>query len=819
MPLATVHEYAPASTTKRNKTTYQPKWTYEPSPFSPPQPIIARMDPPEESIPYIVDIEVKDIITKGFKLIPNPENPQELTLPADLQHYCIQPNIAQTIAQIFKVKYMPQKTDEDEWYESVMRLMDKAPHSALIYMQDNQIYVGDINEEESQIITKDKPAIEQPEHFLLFTTCDTSKAYLYRNSQCYKVELGEAVHAIIGDAKKIDLRKIPPNDPLWIAIKAAEEKELKQMENYKVFQPTTKQEHINQIKKQAPFPTKFVYEYKVIDGKKAIKARLVAEGVKKFDFREGIDSTTGMPRPRALRLLCTYVTQRPKFTPRDVLALDVKNAFLQSPMIGSKPVLVQAPKRYPQLFGKDGIAILNQALYGTQEAGRCWELFFRDKVIIPLGFTQSLAQDSVYIRYINQNGKQVIDAVVYVHVDDVLIFSGASTADAIATEISKKVEFKDKPYIPTRFCGIDFEVSELGIFLGQPHLTKELHVPDATTKIDKPLPLNATERYHDTDSGSKPLNVTGHGQYRKVNGEYLFIQITRPDCLFSMSYNGRSCHAPTESDWRLLVQSCQYAKQTYEYGLYYPSREAIKRGHQPGFKYRGNDIPSNYYNQDGSAKTQQWEVYVDASFLLQCAQTGYIIMLNGCLIDMRSVRQKRQASSTTKAELNAIFEAIDSIYINQWLASELLLFTNNDLTTMWSDSLNLVQAFNNDHPKMNEAAMRMNVLQIRRLIDNLIFKESPTNPAMDQLPNTKARIEAAKQPTENKRSRDKEHSCLLFMTILDQLATHKFTKVAINHVDGINNKADALTKPLDVFNIYKDAILYHVSCVKPTNQN
>ena len=189
---------------------------------------------------------------------------------------------------------------------------------------------------------------------------------------------------------------------------------------------------------------------------------------------------------------------------------------------------------------------------------------------------------------------------------------------------------------------------------------------------------------------------------------------------------------------------------------------------------------------------------------------------------MRSVRQKRQAASTTKAELNAIFECLDAVYVNQWLANELLMFDGTDVTTMWSDSLNLVQAFNTDHPKMNEAAMRMNVLQIRRLINNLIFKETPVDVPREMLPNTQAKYLAATDPTtgvvanSKKLSRDKEHSFLLFMTILDHLRDYRFTKVEINHVDGVNNKADALTKALDVFNIYKDAILHHVSCVKGT---
>ena len=113
--------------------------------------------------------------------------------------------------------------------------------------------------------------------------------------------------------------------------------------------------------------------------------------------------------------------------------------------------------------------------------------------------------------------------------------------------------------------------------------------------------------------------------------------------------------------------------------------------------------------------------------------------------------------------------------------------------------------------------MRMHVLQIRRLIDNLMFKETPIDSPMENLTETNARLQAAKNSSEKKKNRDKEHSCLLFSTILDNLENYKFTKVAIKHVDGVNNKADALTKPLDVFPIFKDQILHHVSCVRNSN--
>ena len=86
MPFAWVHEYAPH--TDNNRVSYQPKWTYEENPFSPPQPIVAKLQAPEDSIPYIKAVNVEDIITNGFQLIPHEQYPTELTIPKDLQRYC-----------------------------------------------------------------------------------------------------------------------------------------------------------------------------------------------------------------------------------------------------------------------------------------------------------------------------------------------------------------------------------------------------------------------------------------------------------------------------------------------------------------------------------------------------------------------------------------------------------------------------------------------------------------------------------------------------------------------------------------------------------
>ena len=190
--------------------------------------------------------------------------------------------------------------------------------------------------------------------------------------------------------------------------------------------------------------------------------------------------------------------------------------------------------------------------------------------------------------------------------------------------------------------------------------------------------------------------------------------------------------------------------------------------------------------------------------------------------------KKRQASSTTKAELNGVFENLDALVINQWLAAELLILNPGDTTQLWSDALNVVTAINSDHPRLNEAALKAYVMQIRRLVGGMKMAEGPVHKAIDQLPTVREGIKAADAvlsassttttstptkptavaPSSRKIRIDDEHCCLLFATIVDLIKNYKLATIEVQHIDGIHNKADGLTKPLDILPIFKNTILY-----------
>jgi hypothetical protein len=329
----------------------------------------------------------------------------------------------------------------------------------------------------------------------------------------------------------------------------------------------------------------------MIYGELDIKARLVAEGMKRFDRREGLDTSTAMPHVRALRFLCAWITQRGDFGPEDILQADVKNAFLQSPSLSKVPVVVSAPREMPDLFGVTGLAVLKQSLYGTREAGRNWEVHLRN-ILLGLGYAPCQSHQGVYIRRVARDDVYEIDGVLYVHVDDFLAFSGRTKARVLMDEVSSKMEFKTQAKPIHRFTGFDVHVSVDGVFMNQELLASSLDVKACESKRTPfyPLPLNLA-REEDAIEASPSVSKQSHRRYRSLLGSLSYLQHTRLDLLFALSFFGRYANRPTEYALRLLEHTCMYAKSTASLGLVFPSRVGRAKGIRNGSVFADISTP------------------------------------------------------------------------------------------------------------------------------------------------------------------------------------------------------------------------------------
>ena len=94
------------------------------------------------------------------------------------------------------------------------------------------------------------------------------------------------------------------------------------------------------------------------------------------------------------------------------------------------------------------------------------------------------------------------------------------------------------------------------------------------------------------------------------------------------------------------------------------------------------------------------------------AVSGFIIMLNGSPICYRSYVQRRVCNSSTAAEVQALYDGVDTLAATAFLLKELGI---QDLSTaVWVDSNNLVSGVHKVNPTVSEPST---LLQLRQIQD------------------------------------------------------------------------------------------------------
>ena len=619
---------------------------------------------------------------------------------------------------------------------------------------------------------------------------------------------------IVGEAKKVVMKDLTDDQRRQVI--AARVKEMGQMKHYHVLAPTT-QEEATANGAARPLSTKFIYEFKMTDGVVGIKARLVAEGMKKLDRRVGVDVVTGMPHSRALMFLFAWVTRQPGYCKESVLTADVKTAFLQSPM--TTPVLVRKPRdllpnEEGGMFGPEGLAWAVQALYGTREAPREWEKYFLS-IVTKLGYVRSRCHPGVYIRYVvKEDGRKEVEAVLFVHVDDIIAF-GLPNAHAVMAELRAKVDFKAAPAVPTRVLGFDVRVTDDDIVVDQHVHAEALPVRvQHGKKYAKPLPGTLRGEQQSVNvpfEADVPCTDDEHAVYRKIQGILLFLRHTRPDILYALSYLGRGLKAPTRRDLRMLGHTARYVKSTARCGLRFTTAATAMK--------EGRDSPCDHalYRELGGPRVQAeggtvhaMDAYADASLML-VGQSGFLITMDGMVVCASSSKQRKRATNTTKAESEATHDALDVVIVLLVFAQELGCDVR---PCIWIDPLNLVRLIGSFHANPSEESLRPQLIAMQQLLDGDIAgrllraracRDQGVLVASDR---EWAAFEAQLGKEAATRARKPHAEALLgFRSVLAlhdkldevyDLTAIPTTRIQLRHIPGPKNPADGLTKPMSV---------------------
>ena len=446
---------------------------------------------------------------------------------------------------------------------------------------------------------------------------------------------------------------------------------------------------------------------------------------------------------------------------------DAQDAFAHSPP-PEHPTFISLDNAYIEWYKERFGVDLDRSLVlpvlhahqGHPESGRLWEQHI-DKILASpeLGFRSTTHARNIY--------RAVIDGhpvLLLRQVDDFAIAcEHEETAKKICAIIGSKLQLpseKDPPFkylgLLKEFNGIDIQQGADGIHISCTSYIERVmkshgwDTPPVTSNREKksPIPEDSIDRLHAEpgfdDSTAEHQNLVSEFgfRYRTLLGELLYTYVTcRLDVGYALVLLSKYSHAPGRLHFRLLKDCAKYLRDTRHWGLqfYRPSP-------------RSDLPPSNFahLHEDptlpvfpGIASPFTLEAYVDAAHAndlkTRRSTTGYAIHLCGAAIAYRTKTQSVTATSSTEAEFIA---AVSTAKTVKYLRSVLyeLGFKQHAPTIIREDNASAINMVN------------------------------------------------APSPTERSRHIDIQH-----FAIQDW---KRSKQIILQHIPGILNPADDLTKPL-----------------------
>ena len=361
--------------------------------------------------------------------------------------------------------------------------------------------------------------------------------------------------------------------------------------------------------------TRWVIVPKEINGIITTKARLVVRG---FEDQDSEKSETNSPTctKEAIRIALSIIAANEW----DCKSIDAKAAFLQGKPL-NRDIFVKPPKEAQT----KNIWKLKKAVYGLNEASRCWY----DKVkeeLTKLGLTCSKF-DEAFFFYKDQDN---LGGLISVHVDDFLNAGDDKFNDQLDA-LKKNLVFGSDMSTPMRFLGTNIhQKKNKEIIVHQDNYCREIEKMDIKFKENKARTLTSDEQY----------------LYRKIVGQLNWLASqTRPDLSFDV------CHLSTKLN-EATIKDATYANKV------------IKKANSQSVSLKFSKLKYPI----------KLLAFCDASYANLpdgSSQGGTVIFLsddnnNVSPISWWSKKLRRVCKSTEAAETMAMLDAIDACI---WISS------------------------------------------------------------------------------------------------------------------------------------------------------
>ena len=315
--------------------------------------------------------------------------------------------------------------------------------------------------------------------------------------------------------------------------------------------------------------------------------------------------------------------------------MDVRNAYLNAPL---HPDIVLFVKPPPTVFVPPGYGLrLLKALYGTMQGGNRWAVH-KHNMLVKIGYTRNPSEPSLYHRH-DDHGIVIMSIVV----DDFEITGWPPSAVTHAKrQLSSIWDMTDLG--PLRFftnIEIKRDMRTCTTTLKQTgyieNMLARYGLKDSYAKYTPCTTSIYNQRLLDPVSPFSPMFDNDYGSQVGTLG---YLRRTRPDLCVSLGVSAQFTklgrHGP--SHYRALRNIMRYCGHSKHYGLFYASSH--KKFHDP-WDMRGH-ADSDWASWKGSRRSR----------------SGWLIYLNGMLIEFGSRLQSAVALSSAEAEYMALAQII-----------------------------------------------------------------------------------------------------------------------------------------------------------------
>ncbi len=413
-------------------------------------------------------------------------------------------------------------------------------------------------------------------------------------------------------------------------------------------------------------PGRLVYDVKSEgNGEKNFKCRLVAKGFKQKARTNFADADPSVMEHSSLRIILSLAA----IHGLKIKQVDIKNAFLNGKL--ERTIYFEPPNEVKQY--NDEIWELHRGLYGLKQAPFLWYKTLR-RALEAKGFTMCPHEPCIAYRS---------DCIIALYVDYLLM---CGKTDKINTEVVKQLETQFKMEdlgCPRMFLGMNIDMNENGIQLSLRDFTQKIaddfkiQVKDKT--IDQPITskedimiLQEMVGNNNRTIGIKDeLNKEEQKRYQSIVRKLQFMaSLVRYDLAYATSFLGRFYPKANHKLLKTAENVLIYAIQSKEFNLKYRKNQTINTDFIPV-------TPDDEVEESGKTNDypspNEWNLttITNSTFdsdTTRTPQYGYMVFLNGNIIQWKSKHRGRPRTSTATVEFVVYERAyIDTLGIKRVL--------------------------------------------------------------------------------------------------------------------------------------------------------